>query len=405
MKLTMEQARRAMIAAQSLGGGGTIGDVLERTGFVRTLGGADVYLAVRARIPSLRRVDLDLAAENGDVAVIPAVRGCMYLVPRAHVPLALRVAELLSRSRAEKEQAKAGIKPGEVESVGEAVLSALGTASLSTDALRKALPAGTVRGLGEAGKKVGISSPLPPALRRLEFSGAIERRPEGGRLDTERYVWRRTKKSPLTGRAPQPAELYAELASLFFKAAGLGDLREFAAWAGIPLRDAKAAADGLELVPVEVAGLPPQLALRSGLDALLGAQTHPIALLPFEDNLLALHGGPAALVDDDHHEMPVPSWGMGKKAVTLGEARHMALRCVVADGHVAALWEYDPAAREVVVGAFGASSRGHRTAIHKAAADVATFLRDDLGHARAHTQDTEEDLATRAQAIRTLSRG
>ena len=41
---------------------------------------------------------------------------------------------------------------------------------LSTDALRKSLPGGTVRSLGEKGKKVGISSTLPPAVRHLKLA-------------------------------------------------------------------------------------------------------------------------------------------------------------------------------------------------------------------------------------------
>jgi hypothetical protein len=405
MKLTSEQARRAMVAAQSLGAGGTITDVLERTGFVRTLGGIDVYLALRARIPTLARADLDVAAANGEVQIVPAVRGCMYLVPRAHVPLALRVAELLSSGRAEREHAKAGIRPGEVDELGHAVLEALGARSLSTDAVRKALPEGAVRSLGPAGKKVGVSSPLPAALRRLEFSGAIERRPEGGRLDTERYVWRRTQRNPVKGAAPAAADLYASLGEIFFRAAGVGDLREFAAWAGITQREAKAAAETLDLAPVEVEGRKaPHFMLQSEQDRLLAAPEAGIAFLAFEDNLLALHGGPAALVDDDHHDMPVPSWGMSR-AVTLGEARHMALRCVVADSHIAALWEYDPAARQVVLGGLGASSRAHRVAMEKAAKDLAAFIREDLGHALSHSLDTEDALAERARAVETLAGG
>src|SRR5688572_15968228 len=201
-KIPLARARAAMIAAQELDGtaGGSIASVLERTGFVRTLGGVEAYLAVRARLPKLRRADLDAAAEKGDVQVVPAVRGCMYLVGRAHVPLCLRLADRLSSGRAEKEQAKAGIRKGEVESVSRLVLDTLkAQGPMTTDTLRRALPAGSVRSLGEAGKKVGLSSPLPPALRRLEFEGAIERRTETGRLDTERYVWRRAGKDPFKG--------------------------------------------------------------------------------------------------------------------------------------------------------------------------------------------------------------
>src|SRR5678815_4881071 len=67
--------------------------ILERAGWGRTLGGIDVYLSLRARCPSMRRADLDDEVRDHAVQVVPAVRGCIYLLPRRDVPLALRIAE------------------------------------------------------------------------------------------------------------------------------------------------------------------------------------------------------------------------------------------------------------------------------------------------------------------------
>ena len=191
-----------VVAAQGFppGPGKSIVQVLEETGFVRTLGGSDIYLAVRARVPGMRREDLEAVVEAHEAQIVPAVRGCMYLVPRRDVPLALRMADVVSRSRHERDQEKAGIRPGETDEVGKAVLQVLRESGpLTTDGLRKALPPGTVRSLGDAGKKVGISSPLPGALRMLEFDGHVERTLEGRRLDSERYRWRAAATSPFEG--------------------------------------------------------------------------------------------------------------------------------------------------------------------------------------------------------------
>ena len=104
--------------------------------------------------------------------MVPAARGCMYLVARPQVALALRLAARLTLPRAEREHAKAGIRPREVEELAAAVRETLTRKGpLTTEALRKALPEGSVRSLGEVGKKVGISSALPSALRLLEFDG------------------------------------------------------------------------------------------------------------------------------------------------------------------------------------------------------------------------------------------
>src|SRR5262245_41798076 len=54
-----------------------IARTVESYGFLRTLGGIEVYLALRARLPGMRRSQLDEAKEMAAVQVVPAVRGCM----------------------------------------------------------------------------------------------------------------------------------------------------------------------------------------------------------------------------------------------------------------------------------------------------------------------------------------
>lgn len=410
LTLSLDRARRAFLAAQGLAGepGAGLLPTLERTGFVRTMGGVDVYLAARARVPGLSRADLDGAVERGEVQVVPAVRGCMYLVPRRHVAVCLRVADLLSRGRDEREHQKAGIRPGEVEEVAQAVLAALGAKGpLTTDAVRRALPEGTVRSLGEAGKKIGISSPLPPALRLLEFQGKVERTSENGRLDTERYLWRAAKQSPFEGvRLPEePIALYALLAELFFRAAGLGTVKDFAAWAGISRRDAKAACERLDLLPVTVEGVEEEhRALAEAQEALAAedGSGRGLALLPFEDNVVALHGGAALLVDAAHLGTEVPAWGHTKGS-TLGDARYMSFRSIVAEGRLRGFWEYDPGSREVALAVFDPVSAATRRKVESAAVETARFLAGELGHGKSYSIDTDEDLARRAGQIRDLA--
>jgi len=411
-RLSLEEARKVFVSAQGFPAhpGRSVTAVLEETGFVRTLGGVDVYLAVRARMPGMRRADLDAAVAAGEAQIIPAVRGCMYLVPRRDVPLSLRVAEMLTCSRDEREHAKVGIRPGELEEIGAAVLQTLGERGpLTTDALRKALPEGTVRSLGDIGKKVGVSSPLPAAVRRLEFSGRVARAVESGRLDSERYLWRVTERSPFDGvkLSDDPIELYAGLARIFFHSAGLGTQKDFAGWAGIPQRDAKAAMERADLVPVAVDHLPePHYLLherRALLDSSWGT-TQPVALLSFEDNLLALHGGPALLVDKAHHAMPVQELATGK-TVPLGEAKHMTLRSVMAEGKIAGVWEYDPDARTVVAAGFAGLSKATHARLDAVAEDVAHFLTEDLGHGRSFSLDTDDDLRARSGQVREMAVG
>jgi hypothetical protein len=395
-KLTLARARAAWISAQLLGGTGALLPALERTGFVRTLGGVDVYLAARARA-RLRSKDLDAAVVSSDVQVVPAVRGCMYLVARRDVPLALRIADTLSSPKTAREHEKVGIKPGEVTTLAGQVRALLEThGPLSTDAIRRRLPEGAVRSLGELGKKMGISSALPAALRRLELDGQAERMLDGGRLDTERYLWRATA----VGGLVVDGDLHQQLAAIFLRGAGTGTARDLAAWAGISMRDATAAMGRLPVVPVTVEGIAdPSFALEdTSLAAEPGVQA--VAFLPFEDSVVALHGGPALLVDEDHHALDVPRFGAA--AAPLGEAKHMMMRGIIAEGRIAALWEFDPDEERVVVGILGKVSPKTRAQIKTGAEELSTFLAKDVGHGRSFSLDTDDALRERAKFVRGL---
>src|SRR5437762_11327987 len=84
----LERARALWLLRQGLktAGSGPVDQVIARSGWLRTLGGADVYLAARARRPAMTRAELDAAVADGRLKVSMAVRGCIYLVPAAAVP-------------------------------------------------------------------------------------------------------------------------------------------------------------------------------------------------------------------------------------------------------------------------------------------------------------------------------
>lgn len=397
MKLSREQARLTTLAAQGLGTpGSALVPTVERTGFVRTLGGADGYVALHQRVAGLRTADVHAALGSGAVRVTPAVRGCMYLVAGRDAPHALRLAgQLLAAPRA-REFEKAGIRPGELDALVDEMVKVLDRSGpLTTDELRRALPAEAVRSLGDAGKKVGITSTLPPALRVAELANRIERTPEEQRLDTERYRWR-----ALPAAAPaateEPAALLARVAEIFFRAAGVSTVKAFAEWAGVPQRDAATALERVDLVAVEVAGeKQPRRALRAALELDRDAARAAVAFLPFEDNVFATQGGPAMLVDDAHLGIEVPTWGSGGRPSTLGEAKHLGQRSVVAEGRLVGFWEFDPDARKVVHACFDDVAAATKKKLAAAAAALGTFLADDVGHGRAHALDSDDELRKR----------
>lgn len=410
LRLSRPEARAAVFASQGLvQPGRDLTSVLEENGFVRTLGGVDVYLALKARLPGLRREEVDAAVIEHRAQVLPAARGCIYLLARRHAAVALRVAELLSTPREQREHEKVGILPGEVEGIAAAARELLrAKGPLTTNAIRQGLPKDLVRGLGEAGKKLGISSPLPAALRRLEFQGDIERTLEDGRLDSERYLWRATAKNLFAGAGvpEEQGELFAKFAEIFFGAAGLASRKNFADWAGFSQKDAQATIEKLGLLKVEVEGQKDlYYALPASRDLLATqpeAVDEAIAFLPFEDNSHALQGGPAFLAEPEHHDFEVQSWGMAGKKSRLGDAKHSQLRSLLAEGRLAGFWEYDPDPRAIAIGLLPGAGPDLRKRAEAKAEKLAKWIADDLGHGRSFNLDTDNDLRERSAYLREL---
>src|SRR5262249_22842386 len=153
--LTLAQARALWWQKQALAGTSKrpLAALIGESGWLRTLGGGDAYIAARARRPGMKRAELDAAVAAGELRVHPAVRGCLYLVPSAAVPHPRALPPASWRSQTEKDLAKVGKTLKVVEALAPGVLAAL-TEPMTTDAIRKAFK-GDIPSFGDAGKKVG----------------------------------------------------------------------------------------------------------------------------------------------------------------------------------------------------------------------------------------------------------
>jgi hypothetical protein len=404
--VTLAQVRAHWHRKQGLGARatGTLAQVVAKTGWVRTLGGVDVYFSMRARVPGFKRAQLDDAVAAGELKVMPAVRGCIYLVPASDSALALSVAEEPYRKRMERDFVKAGVVKQEIEDLGGLVLGALAPGPKNTDDLRAALPETAIRSLGAKGKAVGIATTLPPTLRDLEFKGKIERTLEGGRLDTERYLWRAVPADrPAIPAAPRdPVDRIATLLKGFLTHSGPASLADFCDWAGIPQKEGRAAVDRIPAVPVTIEGYAEEaFVLEADLPSLReGGPAGPtVSFLAFEDNYVVLHGGPALLAERKHHGRRIELWGTSRE-VTLTEARHMSMRGLVLGDRLAGLWEFDPDESKVIVAPWERLTPAGKSAVDEAAVPLAAFIRDELGHARSFALDTMEAVRGRVRRLR-----
>lgn len=372
-------------------------------GWVRTLGGIDGWLTLRARARHLSRADMDAACADGRLRVVPAVRGCIYLVPGAEAGLALKLAEDLDSSRRERERAKAGFTLEELERLGELVLGALADGPLSTPALRKALPDGAIRSLGPAGKKIGVTSTLPPALRELEFAGRIRREFPGGRLDTERYAWRAAH-DDFGGVPGTPQGRLEAMAGLILERSGPVTTEHVAAFVGCGKRAAEQALVAAGGLPVAVTGFAPLAWIQPGDRELPPEPPAGLGWLAFEDSLVILHGGPWAITEAEHHGVTVRAWGRGRPT-RIADASHLASRCIVRGGRLIGLWEVALASREVVWAPFGAVEPAIEAELAREARELAAWIADELGHGRTFSIDNDERVAARAAALRSGADG
>lgn len=380
---------------------------IARSGWLRTIGGVDVYLALRSRIAGLKRVDIDAAVGRGAVRVGPAVRGCIYLVPEADLPLALRTADLLSRRRNARDLEKVGVEAAEIDTVGEAVLEALEQGPLTTSQIKSAVPDGTVRRLGEIGKKVGISSTLPPTLRTLEFAGRVERLPVDDRLDHEKYVWRRPPIAPdLDGQPDDPKAIARPLAERFFRWAGPATLDEFAKWSGLNKGQCKAGIAAAELVAVRIEGYADEAWIHAEAADTLAEATpfgHGVSLLNFADNYLSLHQSPRIFCDAAHTGRTANSWGRGVKPIA--EAEYLHTRAVLHGDRLAGSWEWDPDAGAVVAVPFAPLPKAESEALAAQAEDLTGFITEQIGHAKSTSIDSDKNLRKRVTLVRAQGRG
>ena len=401
--LTLAQARALWWSKQGFGGTAPLASLIGNSGWLRTLGGADVYLAARARKHRMKRGELDATIASGELRVVPAARGCIYVVPASVVGnlLALNADPWLKDT--ERDLAKLGSSMAVLEAMAKPVLAALAT-PMTTEAVRAALPDGSIPSFGEAGRKIGLSSPLPLVLRLLEFDGRIERTLAGGKLDSDRYLWRKAEWR-VPSAAKDPASQLAIVVGAFLDFAGPCTLGHIAAWSKRAQRDLRPVLDQLGAKPVTIDGVGEAWARHGDVGAAMRApEPRGFALLAFEDNYLVNHGGPAAVTESRHHEITVDIWG-GNKPETIGEANHVLSRTIVLDGFVAGVWEVDPRANAAVWHTFDPAPKQLVAKLDELTDDAARFLLDDIGHARAYTLDTMALVQERADRIAGLRSG
>ena len=190
-------------------------EILERTGWARSVGGVGPYITLFSRA-GISREAADAAVAKLQIHELPSARGCTYVVPRSDFALALKVGEGFGHESDMKVAKKIGVTDAEIDKLAGAIVKALGKDPLGTEDLREAT-GGAARSLGAEGKKKGLTTTLPLALGKLQAEGEIRRVPVDGRIDQQRYRYALWRPNPLAKLKVSLEEAYTELARRFFR--------------------------------------------------------------------------------------------------------------------------------------------------------------------------------------------
>ena len=374
-------------------------EVLERTGWVRGLGGVGTYLALHARA-GLSRESVDSAVAKLQIHELPAARGCTYIVPAGDFALALRAGEPFEGAEM-KTALKLGVTEKEIAKLCGAALKALEKAPLDPDGIREAV-GNASRSLGEEGKKKGVTTTLPVALGKLQAAGEIRRVSTNGRLDQQRYRYALWRPNPLAKFKMPVEEINIELARRFFSWIGPATLAEFQAFLGSSVKAAKAAMEALKLTSDALKVTSDQgerwmmPSDRDAFEAFKVPKQAQYVLVSSIDGLSLFRREFKSLID-------AADWNReayGDKGLTeLGALGDLHSHTIFDRGRLVGLWEFDPEANSMVWASFIPKNKD----LEKAVARTEEFVRAQLGDARGYSLDSVKSRAPRLAALRRVA--
>ena len=356
-------------------------EVLERSGWARSVGGVGPYLSLFSRSGTSREA-VDAAVERLELYELPAARGCTYVVPCTDFALGLKVGEEFGKAEM-KVAYKLGVTDKEIDKLSDAVVKALSKGPLDPNQIRE-VTGNASRSLGEEGKKKGITTTLPLALGKLQTAGEIRKISTGGRFDRQRYRYTLWRPNPLDKFKLSLEEAYVELARRYFRWIGPATAAQFQAFAGLGVKTGKAAIEPLKLVPLENGS--DLLMFAEDRDQLMAfkapAKPHYVLVSPL-DAIALLRSDIQSLTDDVRLQ----------KAVGLSEVPNHA---IFDRGTLVGLWEYDTETEKIVWSSFGVKDK----ALDSAVTATENYVQQQLGDARSSGLDSPKSRVGRIAALR-----
>ncbi len=365
-------------------------EVLNLTGWSRSVGGASPYLTLFARA-GLRRDAVDAELSSLNIHELPSARGCTYVVPAEDFALSLKVGQCFASKTEVATAHKLGVTDAEIGKLKEAVVKALNAGPLEPDAL-KGKVGDAARNLGPEGVKKGLTTTLPLVLGLLQSEGAIRRLPVNGRIDQQRYKYAIWKPNPLAKWTLDAEESFTELARKYFRWIGAATVAEFQWFSGLGVKAAKLATDPLKLTPMhgEFLGSPEDCA---ALEKFRTPKKPHYVLTGILDNITHLRRGTASLIAAED--------ATGDFAPREGSVMELSSHIILDRGRIVGRWDFDTETGTIAWSSFVKKDR----ALEEAVARMEAYIREDLGDARTFSLDSPKSRAPRIAALRKAATG
>jgi len=339
----------------------TVASVVRRQLAVQAQDYRQARLAIRARTRGTTTADVDRAlTEDRSIVVTWVNRGTLHLVAREDYPwlLGLTAPTLVTAvmRRLEQEGVPSADTDRAVAVIGRALAD---EGPLTRHQLGERLDAAGIRTLGQATIQVLFLT----GIRGITVRGPVVE-------DLQRYVlardWLDAPPAPTSLRGEARERALAELARRYLRGHGPAGDRDLAVWAGLPLRDARAA---LKLIGDELVDAPDDLVdVRRTADE-SGPARVPPRLLPMWDEMLVGWRDRSYVIPEEHREL-----FMGKNGIL------PATVCV--GGRALGTWGVKRTGRTIAVNVkpYGADGFSAATAkaVAREAADIARFERRAL---------------------------
>jgi winged helix DNA-binding protein len=179
-------------------------------------------LALRARGRGFAASDVDAALAAGELVIAWLMRGTLHLVAREDHGWLLGLTAPPRSAANRRRLVQEGVPPADAERAVELIVAALADGPLTRHELAQRLDAAGIRTAGQA---------TPHLLMLAALRG--------------RVVRAGTAFVACEPPGPPPGDALARLARRWLSAHGPADARDLAAWAGLPLRDARAGLDAI----------------------------------------------------------------------------------------------------------------------------------------------------------------